>query len=125
MAIWYAYPLSFHDIHANTHISLCMVCPNLTRMGSTPDLEDTQVHQALHPQVCHRLQVAHPGLLDWVWVQLANPVLQILTQPQSRVRHRHSGLEVIQALIIRITGEVCSSSLSFGSSIHADVTTAT
>jgi hypothetical protein len=73
-------------------------------MGNILDLQDMRVPRALHLPVCHRLQVALLEPLDLVWVQLVNQVPQILTQQRPLGRHKDSGLQVIQALIIRITG---------------------
>jgi hypothetical protein len=85
-------------------------------MGNILDLQDMRVPRALHLPVCHRLQVALLEPLDLVWVQLVNQVPQILTQQRPLGRHKDSGLQVIQALIIRITGVVSVSSLEFISS---------
>ena len=93
----------------NVIFSPCTVCLNQTHTGNTLDLRDTQVLRALHLPVCHKLQVALLELLDWVWVQLVNRVLQTLTQLQLQGRHRDSGLGAIRVLIIRITGVVSSS----------------
>ena len=105
MAIWYVLFLSINNI-CLIHVSLCTVCPNQILMGSTLDLEDTRVPLALHLPACHRLQVVPLELQGWVWVQSVNQVPQILTQLQPLGRCRDSGLELIQTLIIRITGVV-------------------
>lgn len=100
--------LLFYDIKSNSNamFSLCMVCRNPTHTGNTLDLEDMQVLRAQLLPACNRLQVVPPELLVWVWVLLVNQVLQILMRLRLLGRDKDSGLEVIQALIIRIIGVV-------------------
>lgn len=112
MEAWCVFLSPFYGAQPNTPFSLCTVCLNQILTGNTLDLQDTQVLREQRLPACHRLQVALPGLPDWVWAQLANQVPQIPTQLPGK--RRDSGLQVIRALIIRITGVVSLSTFYLG-----------